>query len=361
MTAESSSTSHLSAAMTTAQDDVTQATGESTLGSSSSRGAEFYFCCAVIVLGIVGIVANALILYALVASKQHKKQVLIVNQNALDLASCSFLAVTYALKISNVSLTGRLGYWLCVLLLSENLLWWAIEGSVINLILITIERYLKVVHPIWAKKKLRRWMTYLATAFPWAISLIINMSMTLLSSAVIGGVCHALSVFEDPVAKLFHAIFYVLTFYVGMLLIFIFCYGRILVTIRRQASVMAGHGTVGTAHATATQAHAHQIHSNVVKTMIIVCAFYAIAWLPENVYYLLVNVLQDGELTLAESSYYAVVFIAFLYICMNPFLYAAKFDPVKRILLSMIACSKDDQPPHTIELRTASTRTVQQQ
>ena len=34
----------------------------------------------------VGTAANALVLYALVASKQHKKNVLIVHQNALDTA-----------------------------------------------------------------------------------------------------------------------------------------------------------------------------------------------------------------------------------------------------------------------------------
>jgi len=47
--------------------------------------------------------------------------------------------------------------------------------------------------------------------------------------------------------------------------------------------------------------------------MIMVCAFYAVAWLPENVYYLLVEL--DVKLTFHESGYYAVVFISFLYAC----------------------------------------------
>ena len=48
--------------------------------SSSSLGIEFYFQCAVIFIGVVGTATNGLVLYALVASKQHKKHVLIVNQ-----------------------------------------------------------------------------------------------------------------------------------------------------------------------------------------------------------------------------------------------------------------------------------------
>jgi len=67
-----------------------------------------------------------------------------------------FLAITYALKISDIDLSGLLGYWLCMLLVSENLMWFAIEASVINLSVITVERYVKVVHPIWSKNKLRR-------------------------------------------------------------------------------------------------------------------------------------------------------------------------------------------------------------
>jgi len=176
MTEESSTAAHLSVVMTTAPDDVTHATGENTVMTSSSRGADFYFGCAVIVVGIVGAAANALVLYALVASKQHKKQVLIVNQNVLDLASCLFLVAVYALKISDVYLAGVLGYALCMLLLSENLLWFATEGSVINLAVITIERYLKVVHPIWSKKKLRKGVICLSATLPWVISFIYNMT-----------------------------------------------------------------------------------------------------------------------------------------------------------------------------------------
>jgi len=93
-----------------------------------------YFQCAVVVVGILGAAANGLIIYAMVASKQHTKQVLIFNQNALDLASCVFLVLTYSLKLCSVRLTGTLGYWLCMMIFSENILWWTIVGSTINLI-----------------------------------------------------------------------------------------------------------------------------------------------------------------------------------------------------------------------------------
>jgi len=108
---ESSSPSHLSDATTTTEG--TTITGGNTMTSSSSLGTEFYFHLAVVVIGVVGTAANALILYALVASEQHKKHALIVNQNALDLYGCIFLIITYSVKLYDVHLTGWLGYWLC--------------------------------------------------------------------------------------------------------------------------------------------------------------------------------------------------------------------------------------------------------
>jgi len=85
--------------------------------------------CAVVVIGVVGTAANALILYSLVASKQHKKHVLIFAQNVLDFICSLILVVTYALKLCDFYLIGSSGYWFCMLLLSESLIWCAIVGS----------------------------------------------------------------------------------------------------------------------------------------------------------------------------------------------------------------------------------------
>jgi len=164
MTEESSTTSHLSVAMSTKEDDKTQTTGGPSKSTSVSSNEEFYFQSAVVVIGVVGVAGNALILYALVVSKQHKKHVLIVNQNVLDLFSSFFLVITYALKLSNLYLSGALGYWLCIILLSENLVCWGTNGSIVNLAIITIDRYLKVVHPILSRKYLRPWVSSLFSA-----------------------------------------------------------------------------------------------------------------------------------------------------------------------------------------------------
>ena len=125
---------------------------------TSTIDFEFYFQWALIVIGVMGTAANAIVLYALVTSKQHKKYLLITNQNALDLFCSCFLVITYSLKLCNFYLTEVHGYWLCMMLLSEMLIYFGISGSIINLAIITIDRYLKmvdylnVVYHTWSKK-----------------------------------------------------------------------------------------------------------------------------------------------------------------------------------------------------------------
>jgi len=319
--------SYLSVAMTTTEDHTTQAV------SGRWWTVDRYVQLAVIVIGVVGTAGNALILYALVASKQQKKHVLIVNQNALDLFSSIFLIVSYAVKMCEFQYVGALGYWICVLFISEIFIWWGYIGSVVNLAIITVERYLKVVHNTWSKKWLRPKVINLAMAFAWCAGIITNTPFMFETSGVRDGVCHIWVLFKSDVDRIFSIVWYVVSYYVIILAIFIFCYGRILMAIRRQTQVMASHSATG-----ATASQSKVIESSVIKTMILVSAFYAIAWLPTYVYH--VVMLFDQNLSYISSYFYATTIMVNFYTCTNPFIYATKFDPVRRILKNMIKCKK---------------------
>jgi len=334
MTEEISTSLDLSVAATAT--DMTQTAESGTMTSSSSRDIQLYFECAVVVIGVVGTATNALILYALVASKQHKKHVLIVNQNALDLFGSFFLTITYSLKLCNIYLTGSTGYWLCTLLISESLSWSGIGGSIINLAIISVERYLKIVRRNWSQKNLRKWMIYSAAAFAWIGSIIYNLALVLQTTRVIDGACYPYAFWKNKAANVAHSIWSFLSFYVIILLIFIFCYWRILTVIRHQASVMAGHSTSG--GSSTAQTLSDHIQTSVIKTMFFVRVLFAITWLPHHVFMFVIYL--NPKSSFPHGGYYASVFIAFLYVYINPFIYATKFDPVKEILLRMIPCKK---------------------
>lgn len=206
---------------------------------------------------------------------------LIVHQNALDLFTSFFLMVTYATRLCNVHLAGSAGYWLCTLIFSECLSWWATTASAINLAIITIERYLRVVHHSWSQNKLRSWMVYSAMVAAWIISFIGNIVVVFPTSDVVDGFCYAFYFWNSRTAEVFYYTWSFLSFYVIIIFIFVFCYWRIVVVVRRQASVMAGHG------ADAVQDHLNQIQSNVIKLMIFVSACYAVSWLPFFILFLI--------------------------------------------------------------------------
>jgi len=343
MTEESSTISHLSVTMaTTGMTD--GHTTASLSSSSSSRGNEFYFRIVLVVVGVVGTATNGLILYALVASKQHQKHVLIVNQNALDLFTSLMIILVHSLKLFNIPLTGSGGYWLCRLLLTEVLVWTGTDGAVVNLAAIAVDRYLKIVHHTWSMTHLKNWMVYSAMAFSWIGTFTWNMAAVFSTTAIIDGACIPYVIWANNTAKIFLSLWIFVSFYVIILLIFIFCYWRILVVIRRQAKVMAGHAAAGPSTA---QAQIHKMQSNVVKTMILVCAFYAVSWMPNHVYILNVE-LNPNPPPYFSGGHYATLFIALLYMCTNPFIYAINFNPVREVLLRLIPCRRIPVEPQNM-------------
>jgi len=323
--------------------EIAHTTGSSV--ASSSRGIGFYFQCAVLVVGVVGAATNGLVLYAMVASKQHKKHVLIFNQNVFDLINCLFVIVRYSVILRNAYLSGTGGYWLCLTILSGAGSYVTFFGSLINIAAVSVERYLKVVHHTWAKKMLHNWIIYSVIAFAWISGIVIAVAVYIPTSAVVNGVCYSATFFVSKNARMAYAIWDFLSFYVIIILIFVFCYGRILMTIRRQARVMAAHGAGGSNTA---QGQLNKTQTSVIKTMILVSGLLTITGAPVYVYTL--RYMFHSELTFDEKSWYAVVSIAYLYTCINPFIYATKFEPVKRVLLGLIPCKKNTQPLESIEI-----------
>jgi len=99
----------------TLQDDEST-TAAGTDGTAPASSGALYYQAGVITIGIIGMLANGIVLLVLVVSKQLKKQIMnipLINQMTLDLYSCALMAVVYSMKASSLYLSGTLGYWLC--------------------------------------------------------------------------------------------------------------------------------------------------------------------------------------------------------------------------------------------------------
>ena len=179
-------------------------------------------------------------------------------------------------------------------------------------------------------------MIYSAMIFAWISGPVYCLTGLFLLSTMKNGVCYIM-VFKTEFSRLFYFFWHFASFYVLILLIFIFCYGRILLVVHRQVKIMTGHAAApGSNHAHIPQSKAQ---TNVIKTMIVICAYYAVMWFPNQVSHLIM-VMSANPNKFLISGYYVSLYFAFLYTCTNPFIYAIKFDPVKKILLSMMLCKK---------------------
>ena len=297
---------------------------------------EFCFKYAGLVVGIFGIAAKALVLYSLIVvnardAKKRAISLLIINQNLLELSCCLLLVISVCVQINNTYLTGAFGNFVCAIFLTDTVSYCAIYGSIINLVALTVERYLKVVHPFWSKEHLKRWMVHAAMALAWITGIVSTAPASFIMSRLEDGIF--LSDFESPKSDWVLGSCTLVIFFTCPLIVFIYCYGRIVVVMRRQMRVMAGHNAEGSAQVNA----ALQMRWNIIKTMIIVSLAFTICWLPHNILLVLIYSLQSENLKVA---YYPTVFLAYLNICMNPLIYALKHEGVKTQLARMFACLK---------------------
>jgi len=302
---------------------------------------EFYFKYAVLAIGIFGTAANATVLYALIAhyvrdAKKRAINLLIINQNLLDLSCCVLLVISIAVQIDNTHRSGALGYFLCLFFFTDSAIYCALYGSTINLVALTIERYLKVVHAVWSKAHLKRWMIHAAMAFSWIGGIVACTPPAVITVRVEDGMCT--SDFGSAVSDYVYGSCNLLLFFFFPLLIFIYCYARIVVVIRRQMRVMAAHNVEGSSQMNASQAQSKRIKWNIIKTMIIVTVFFVVCWLPNNIFYM-ISTLTVQTSTLAVG-YYPTVFLIYLNICTNPFIYALKHEGVKQQLARLKICRK---------------------
>jgi len=117
--------------------------------------------------------------------------------------------------------------------------------SIINLMTVTIERYLKVVHPFWSRKYLKRWMIQAAMVFAWFGGILSMAPPVFVSTIVKDGVCLSFFVWNSQSVKQGINFWSSISYTVVPLILFVYCYARIVVVMRRQIRVMAAHNVEG--------------------------------------------------------------------------------------------------------------------
>ena len=192
-----------------------------------------------------------------------------------------------------------------------------------------------------------------AVVICWGVGVISNTPLVYLTSAVVSGQCIAVAFFPSAASMIGYGVAYFFFLFFGPLILFVYCYGHIVFIIRKQVKV---HSVQAPAQGlpvptNSAQKNAARSQMNVIKVMIIVNVFFVLCWMPNQVYYILLNL--QVPLNLLNDTWYILEAMVLFNVGINPFIYASQFDIIKNHISNAFSCLKHENVDHTAaELRS---------
>ena len=305
----------------------------STPSSSSSSAVStdtLVFQSCVVIIAFVGLSANGLTLIAMTKSKQIANRKLLIEQLLVDFLTCVMLAITYILKFPRFAYTNnRWNYFVCVMFIDgESVVWILNNVSTANLVATAIESYIMIVHSVWHRNHYNDWMSNLAIAITWIYGVSLTLPTNLLSSNLINGQCIVQQFWPSFAVKQFRNAILFLTIYIIPVTTFLFCYSRIVFVVKRQ---MRNASVDGLNPISANQLTALKRQMTVVKTLIIIVSCFFVCWSPARWNFAAASFM--GVNPVGNNTRYVTVFLAFVYVCLSPLLYAVTLDAIKGFFL----------------------------
>ena len=328
---------------------VNKTEGPGLLQVEENNRLELIFQYPVIIVGIVGTLANGIVIMIFlkqsIGTKMSTSNKLILNQMTIDLISCMSLILVYGWKIVNVRLNRGWSYVSCCLIGSEPLIWSPVISSIMNLIFLTLERYWNIVHNSLYQKYYRNWITVMLISLSWIIGYGLTVPVTIATVNFSDGICSTMNFPTQLDLSIYSIVMFVVQ-YVIPVLVFVVCYGHIFVTMRASSKNFA-NPEGGETNANVREMHHHR-QVKLVKTILIIIVSFFVCWAPSNIVWFVMTVYPQSFAWMWNSSlWYGSVFAGLLEACMHSFMYGARVDLVRNYMRE--ALSKIRSGAHTTD------------
>ena len=253
--------------------------------------------------------------------------VLICNQSLIDFLSSVVFVFQYGI-LRDVILPTRGELFLCRVWKSEYVLWALGVSSTANLMYLTVERYMAVLHPIVYRNKFTPLIAKLVALLPWIIGLLHEIPWAMSHEIGEDGCSHQW--WSDKVAFII-AVMAPTNHYILPLLLMAFVYTRIFLKLRSGPAQTTGKHDKGSSLT-------YRASRSVIKTMFVVSVTYLICWGPNEILYFYMNMGGVADLNGAFSYYTAVSALSNM--CVNPFVYTFHYQDfrVKFGKMSAVFC-----------------------
>ena len=334
------------------------------------------------VIGVTGVVGNSLVVIVFYKYKklfQQVKSVFIINQSFIDgVVSALLIAVSFARQYPAQQRSGFKDDQYCNLWLSHILLWGLMTSSIYNLMAVSIERYVAIVHPVWHRWSFTKTKANASVVFIWLFGVVFIASLVIPTTGVMNGRCIVAYFRQSRDVAVLIAMLQIVVSLLLPLFVHSICYFRILavlckrvrqvepsivcgtsvvITLAKSSDTVTGKSSLFTDNSQSTPAAGGKVSQkksprvrtiatkltlvhqnsrrylndkakrNVMKTLAIVNVCYFMCWLPNKVY---VSLFVLGKLSSFGIVFQATVVMVFVNCCINPIIYITTYDAFKK-------------------------------
>ncbi len=283
-----------------------------------------------------GIIDNVLVAVVLSSSSFLRGKIVnmfIINQSLVDFVTSSVVVaetLTNLLLRSHRKIHGIKGDILCLLWYTGIFRWGMFNVSSFNLAGLTIDRYVKIVCPMWYKKHCRKRHSVIAMVMAWVIGLGLKSLVKIPTSYVDhNDECHVTKRWPSPHLKDAVVIISLFIEYFIPLLILISCYLCIVFVLRKQLKP-ANDSRMGATPG--REVLFSKALKNTMTTLVLVALFYVIC-LTSNHVYLAINYFGYKVNWLSLGPRISKNLVNFN-LCVNPIIYGFTYKPFQHRMKS---------------------------
>jgi len=154
----------------------------------------------------LGVLTNILVLVGFCLagrSKMNTSSIYIANHATLELLACVNGVLRFTLdmegKFSSYDASNPGDWIVCLLIQAAVLSGIGNNGGIMTVVIITFERYWKIVHPLHHRKYYRSWMFKLGLILPWLSGIAIRGLPYLATTRIVKGRCLVMVFWASPV------------------------------------------------------------------------------------------------------------------------------------------------------------------
>ena len=127
----------------------------------------------------------------------------VCSYTILELVACVLIALRFAMEIAGVfeyeDDTGPAAAVSCILIDGASLILLGLNGGIASVVIITLDRYWKIVHPIHHRKHYSRRILYVGLFLPWLNGVAVHLLPAIGTTRIVNGVCNPLSSWPSEV------------------------------------------------------------------------------------------------------------------------------------------------------------------